>query len=118
MHNALTYALLVIALFLYLKACKVLIDDARHGAYVTMGGDMYFGNLWNLASIFATIGIIRLIVFTSWIKLLLIIPIFIILFLIGTPVRRTITTLFLGRDLGKQDTKTEDTPDQGGQRET
>lgn len=98
MHNALTYGLLIIALFVYIFACKVLADDAREGAYTTMGGEMYFGQLWNVATILATAGIVRLFALKIWLA----IPIVIVLFFLGTPVRRTIRFLFLGLDLGKE----------------
>jgi len=104
MHNALTYGLLIIALFVYLFAIKVIIDDAREGFYVTMGGEMYFSQLWTIASILLTAGIIRLFAWKLWLGL----PIIIVLYLVSIPLRRVLIPLFLGTGMGKKSTEESD----------
>ena len=114
MHNTLTYSFLGGALILYLYACKILIDDARAGFYVTMGGEMYFSQIWTFAAILTAVGVVRLFTINGWFG----IPIVIICYIISIPVRRAIKFLFLGLDLGKKDSETKDKVDQVENNET
>ena len=104
MHNALTYSFLAGALLLYLYACKILYDDARQGFYITMGGEMYFSQIWTFAAIFTAVGLIRLFDLNGWLA----VPAIIVLYLISIPVRRLVKFLFLGADLGKEKTESID----------
>lgn len=92
--NTLNAALLILALLLFLSACKNLIDDARSGPYITMGAEMYFNQLWTLASLLSVTGSIRLFALSWW----LFIPGLIGLYCLSLPLRRVIESLFLGVD--------------------
>ena len=86
--------LLIISLLLYLYACKVLIDDARGGYSLTMGGEGYFSQLWIFASVLGVSGAVRLWHFSWW----LFVPVVIVLYVLSFPVRRGIKAVFLGMD--------------------
>ena len=86
--------LLILALIIYLYACKILIEDARHNYSLTMGAEMYFSQLWVIASVLAACGAIRLLHLSWW----LLPPAVILLYLPSLPLRRVIARLFLGMD--------------------
>ena len=90
--HALTLGLLIAALVLYLYACRVLTQDARGGPYLTMGGEMYFSQLWIVASILTAVGAIRLFGLGYWLG----VPGVIALYALSFAVRRGIKALFLG----------------------
>ena len=93
--HVLNTIILIIALLLYLYACRIIIDDARHNYSITMGAEMLFSHLWFLAGLLAVIGVIRLLQLSWWLFL----PAVVILYLVSFPVRSWIDVLFRGRDL-------------------
>ena len=86
--------LLLLALVVALYACKILIDDARQGYSLTMGAEMYFSQLWLVASVLCCTGIVRFFGFPWWLA----VPGVIALYFLSFPVRRLISHLFLGWD--------------------
>jgi len=88
-------ALLILALLLYAYACKILIDDARQNYSFSMGTEMYFSQLWSLASLLAVISAIGLLHLSWW----LFVPAVVVLYFLSLPLRRAINKLFRGRDL-------------------
>ena len=86
--------ILITALLLFIYACKILIEDARQGCYITMGAEMYFSQLWTIASLLTVIGGIRLFALSWWLFL----PGFVVLYCLSLPLRRAISHIFLGLD--------------------
>ena len=64
--NLISAGLLILSLIIYLYACKILIEDARHNYSLTMGAEMYFSQLWVIASVLAACGTIRLLHLSWW----------------------------------------------------
>ncbi len=75
-------------------ACRVLAADARSGAYVSMGGEMYFSQLWALGALCGTAGAILLLAASWWWFL----PGAVALYVLSFPGRRIVIFLNLGRD--------------------
>ena len=90
--------LLSVALILYLHACRILIEDARHNYSLTMGAEMYFSQLWVIASVLAACGTIRLLHLSWW----LLPPAVILLYLPSLPLRRFLAAMFLGTSDGDE----------------
>jgi len=93
--NLLSTGILILAFIVYLYACKVLIDDARVGYSFTMGAEMYFSQLWIIASLLGVTGAIRLFALSWWLFL----PAVVMLYFLSLPLRRAINNLFHGRGL-------------------
>ena len=94
--HVLNTIILIIALLLYLYACRIIIDDARHNYSITMGAEMYFSQLWVIASVLAACGAIRLLHLSWW----LLPPAVILLYLPSLPLRRFLAAMFLGTSDG------------------
>lgn len=86
--------ILIAALLLFIYACKILIEDARQGYSITMGAEMYFSQIWTIASLLTVIGGIRLFALSWWLS----IPGIVLLYCLSLPLRRAISNIFLGLD--------------------
>jgi hypothetical protein len=79
---------------MFAYACITLINDAQRGYSISMGAEMYFSQVWVIASLVSCVGLIRSFEFSWWLILPGIIP----LYLSSLPVRRAIKYIFLGLD--------------------
>lgn len=87
-------ALAVLSLVFLVNACRVLAADARSGAYVTMGGEMYFAQLWASGSLCGAAAAILLLE-ASWLWFA---PGVVVLYVLSFPGRRIVVFFNLGRD--------------------
>lgn len=92
--NALRIAL-VAGILVLAYACRMLMADARGGFEITMGGAMWFSQLWTLGAAACAWGISVLAGWPWWAGVLL----FAGLFLVKSAVYRVIAVLFVGRSL-------------------
>lgn len=82
---------LLVGVLLLAHACRVLAADARNGVGVTMGGEMWFGQLWMLGAIACAWSTTSLLALPWWAGLIT----FALLFLLKSLALRIIVALFL-----------------------
>ncbi len=87
-------ALAIAGALLVIYACRVLVADAKSGPYVTMGGEMYFAQLWGLASLAGIAGLVMLSGASWWFY----VPGVVVFYLISFPLRTFLTAVYLGRE--------------------
>ena len=85
------WGLLAVSLVLLAYACRVLALDAREGPYVTMGGQMYYAQLWALGAL-AGAGAAALLGHAWWWFPIVLVPVF----LLRGPMAVLIVGIFLG----------------------
>lgn len=91
----LPWLIMCFVIVLYVRAIQVLIEDARTGVSLSMGGEGYFASLWLTASVLLIVSLLMFGVLPVWLPVVL----GAVVFLLSYPVCRFIKCRYLGLDV-------------------